>query len=224
MGALEGAIIGGVIGGITAVIMMIRTSQWQKKFVKAVEAGDKAGAHRELSRRAPAVKQQKSFPLAKIIPQRSRVIGLWMLGDLNEVTAELEMHRGGPAYIANVEMFGLLALAISPGVDPAPLVERIASCAERVRTESNKLQKLLRDLADLLARISGGLVGRPVSEEDSRTLLTRTMNEPLLTKILFIRTLIVIAERQGKPALQLQKRLAALTNMTELPTARVVSR
>ena len=213
MGMIEGAMIGGAIGLVVVAVTALRTAQWQKKFVRALEAGDHAGAQRELARRAPAVPAQKSFPLTKLLPQRQRLIGLWLLGDRSQLESELAVHKGGAAYVANVEMFGLLALATMPDTDASALVARLDAAATRVDTESTKLQKLLRDLAKLLARVGGGLAGRAVDDTDARALLTRGASETLFTRILVIRALIVIAERGGRSTLQLQKRLALDTKL-----------
>src|SRR5688572_2344933 len=114
MGLIDGAIIGGVIGAVVGGYMTYQLAAWQKKFVAAVDAGDLVGARRILEKSAKAVPKSKSFPMAKLLSQRHRVIGLWLLGDHDGVRAELSIHGGStsPAYLMNVQMFGLLAQAV----------------------------------------------------------------------------------------------------------------
>jgi len=204
--------IGTSIGLAIGLGLTLRTFGWQKKLVAAVDRGDQAGARAILYKHAPAVRKGKSVPMAKLLQQRARVLGLWLLGDRGAVEAELALHSGGAAYVTNVELFGLLALATEPGADVAALVAKLEQGEARVRTEASALQKLLKDYAAMLRGVGVGLVGRPVDPTTVGKLLSKTNNEPVLTRIVVLRALAVAAERIGKPSLELQHRLAQLTS------------
>jgi hypothetical protein len=210
MGTIEASIIGAFIGGGIVGYLAWSLARWQKQFVAAVDTGDLAAARAILAKRAPAVAPSKSFPLSKLLVQRARVIGLWLLGDLDAVRAELAKHGGSAAYVANVQMFGQLCLALeSP--DPSADLAALDASAARVDAESNRLQKLLRDLASLLRRVAVGLGGTSIAESDARQLMGRLNQEPLLTRILILRTFVVGAARAGTPNPRLAQSLSALT-------------
>lgn len=209
MDAIQTGLIGGLIGGSVAALSALRMMAWPKKVVAAHDAGDREGARRMIERHAPAHKA-RTIPVSKLLAQRQRVLGLWFVGDLDAVRAELAAHDGSAAYQLNVVMYGELALATEPDA-PAAHVAAVLAAAQRVHAESNKLQRLLRDYADLIAKVVPGLAGQPVDPAAAGALITKTQREPAFTQIVVLRALVVAAERTGTPSLQLQARLAKLT-------------
>jgi hypothetical protein len=203
--------IGAGIGAVIGTIYVLRMFGWQRKLVAKVDAGDLAGARKLLQQHAKAVAPSRSFSNMKLLPQRARVLGLWLIGDVREVAAELAMHGGGPTYLANVHMFGTLALATEPGADVPALVADLEQSAARVNTEANALQKLLKDYATMLAAAGAGLAGRQVDPALARKLIGKVGNEPVLTRILVLRVLLLAAERAGAPSSQLHTQLRTLT-------------
>jgi hypothetical protein len=127
------------------------------------------------------------------------------------VRAELALHTGGPAYLTNVHIPGLLALATETGTDAQSLVAEAEQAAERVDKEGAALQKLLKDYAKMLVAVGAGLAGRPVDGRAIGALLGKVGNEPILTKILAARMVVVAAERLGAPSAEHTARLATLT-------------
>jgi hypothetical protein len=219
MGAIEGALIGGFVGGAVAGYVAWNLARWQKAFVAAVDAGDVATARKILAKRATGVPPSKSFPLNKLLQQRARVVGLWLLGDLDAVRAELAMHHGSAAYLANVQMWGQICLALEAD-DPSGDLAMLDATATRVEAESNRLQKLLRDLAQLLYRGACGLRGTPIADSDARRLMSRAHQDPLLSRILILRLLAISAERAGKPNPRLVASLAGITRRFERDDAK----
>lgn len=203
--------IGAAIGGAIGLGYALQTFGWQKKLVAAVDAGDTDKARTLLAKHAPPIKPSKSFSNLKLLPQRGRVLALWFIGDQDAVRAELGLHSGGPAYLTNVHIFGLLALASEPGTDAQSLVAQADDAAARVDQEASALQKLLKDYARMLVTVGGGLAGRPVEGKAIGELLSKVGGEPVLTRIAVLRMIVVAAERIGAPADQFAERLAALT-------------
>ena len=129
---------------------------------------------------------------------------------------------GGPAYLMNVHLMGLLALATeaaASGGDPAPIVGEIQDAAARVQKESNALQKLLKDYAAMIANVAVGLAGQPVDEAAAKKLLDKSYGETLLSRVVLLRALVLAAERAGKPASFLNQKLAQLTRRFAPPPA-----
>lgn len=214
--------IGEVIGAVIAIgifvgpiayfsYIAVVDATWQRKFLRLLDRGDRVRARKLLDRRAKQRKQGTTIRRKrKLLLQRGRLLGLWLLGELDELRAALDRHRGGAAYIANVEMFGLLALATEPG-DHTGIAVLLEDHAGKVTAESTRLLRPARELADLLARIGAGLEGRVVAETYARAGLARHHIELHLTKVLLLRVLIVGAERTGKPSNRLQAMLAGVT-------------
>jgi len=203
--------IGAGIGAAIGLGLTLQVFRWQKQLVAAVDRGDLAKARALIAKHAPPVKAKGSFPNLKLLPQRTRVLGLWLIGDLDAVRAELALHTGGPAYLTNVHLFGLLALATEPGTDAQSLVAEAEQVSARVDQEAAAIQKLLKDYAKMLVAVGAGLAARPVDGRAIGALLGKVGNEPILTKILAMRMIVVAAERIGAPASEHAARLRALT-------------
>jgi hypothetical protein len=225
---------GEVIGGVIALLIFfgplayllyitLQDATWQRRFLRLLDRGDRVRARKLLDRRAKQRKQGKKIRRKRnLLLQRARLLGLWMLGELDELRAALARHKGGAAYVANVEMFGLLALATEPG-DQTGIAVLLEDLAGKVTADSIRLSKPARELADLLARIGAGLEGRGVAEIHARTALARHHIERHLTKVLLLRVLIVGAERFGKPSNRLQAMLAGLTRRFAYEPAPIVA-
>jgi hypothetical protein len=209
--------IGAGIGGAIGLGFALQMFRWQKKLVAAVDHGDLPKARALIAKHAPPVKAKGSFPNLKLLPQRTRVLGLWLVGDLDAVRAELALHTGGPAYLTNVHLFGLLALATEPGTDAQSLVAEAERVAERVDKEASALQKLLKDYAKMLVAVGAGLAGRPIDGRAIGALVNKVGGEPVLTKILVLRMLVVAAERAGTPSADFAARLGTLTRKWARP-------
>jgi hypothetical protein len=203
--------IGAGIGGAIGLAFALQMFRWQKQLVAAVDKGDLAKARALIAKHAPAVKAKGSFPNLKLLPQRTRVLGLWLVGDLDAVRAELALHTGGPAYLTNVHLFGLLALATEPGTDAQSLIAEAEQVCARVDKEAAAIQKLLKDYAKMLVAVGIGLAGRPIDGRAIGALLNKVGSEPVLTKILALRMIVVAAERAGTPSPDFAARLRVLT-------------
>nr|MBP6841995.1 hypothetical protein [Kofleriaceae bacterium] len=149
-----------------------------------------------------------------LLPQRHRLLGAWLLGDLAAVREQLTRHRGSAAYLANVVAYGQAILAVEAPIEAvAAAAEQVRATAAAVRAESSALQKLLRDRTDLLARVVDGLVGgAPAPSSDQlHPMVSAAGREPLLSRILWFRLLAVGADRSGTPNPRLHALVAGMT-------------
>ena len=206
-----GLIFGYVFWGcilLAIVWYYVWVPRWPYRFLDQLKRGDRRRARMQLQRFGKPLGKQHVRD-ANQPRVRKRMLGLWLLGDLDELRADLARHRGGPTYTTRVEMLGVLALATASD-DPAPHVARLEELAATVDA-SKGMPAGTRDRANLLLRIGKGLTGEPIDEADAKRILDGQYAEEMLTRILLLRALCVAAERTGRGSLRLQKMLAALT-------------
>jgi hypothetical protein len=197
MGMTEGAIIGGVAGGLATLVMVWRQTLWQKRLLRTLTEKGHDAARALLDSRAPTLKPQKSFPISKLIQQRTRISGLTVLGDVAEIARELSQHSGGTAYKFQVQGFGLLGLAIH-GDDTAGRVRELEELSRVVTAEANVLQKLVKERLELLARLGQALSGAtPLVTSDEVAILRWAKAEPVLTRVVLFRGLDLAAQKSG---------------------------
>ena len=207
-----------VFGPLIAIGIWVWASMtWEPRFMRAFERDDRARARRLLDRHAKK-KKPRRLPGHRQQMQRSRYVGLWLLGELDAIRAELAEYagKGSPSYVANVEMFGVLVLA-AEDADPAPHVETLEALAAQVQRDSTRLGKGSVELATNIATVGGGLVGRPVNEADGGKFHGHSFSASRLSRILMLRVLVLVAERTGRPGLRFQRMLASMSKRFAAP-------
>jgi hypothetical protein len=199
------------------VYLAWNNATWETRFVRAVDAGDRRKARRLLDKNAK-LKRPRGLPGYRQMMQRSRFAGMWLLGELDEIRAELAKHegKGSPSYVANVEMFGVLALAVE-ATDPGPLADRLDALAARVERDATRLAKTTIALAASLAAAGRALAGGGFTEAQAATFLGFASNRSRLSRILMLRVLVLVAERTGRPGLRFQRLLASMTTRFAAP-------
>jgi hypothetical protein len=192
------------------VYLAWNNATWETRFVRALDAGNRQKARQLLDRNAKK-KKPRSLPGYRQMMQRSRYIGLWLLGELDTIRAEIAGHagNGSPGYIANVEMFGVLALA-AEAAEPAPHADQLEVLAAAVKRDSTRLAKHTIALADTIAVAGRALAGGPFAEAQAAAFLEVSWGGRL-SRILKLRVLVLVAQRSGRPGLRFQRQLAALT-------------
>src|SRR5262245_55527625 len=101
---------------LAIVYFYVWVPRWVHRFLRHLDTGDRRRAYLQLQRYGKPLRA-KSDRKANQPRVLARVLGLWLLDDLDALRAELDRHTGGTAFRVNVEMFGLLALATARSAD-----------------------------------------------------------------------------------------------------------
>ena len=201
--------------GLYAVLWKQR---WEDRFLREFNRDERQRARIQMDRYAKRFKRAR-LGNRKIPHQRGRLMALWLLGELDELRAELSAHNGSASFTANVEMNGVLALAIAAPEERPALAARLDALAGQVTQGSTRLLAGMRQRAALVAKLGASLAGAPLDEADAKRLLDGLYADPLLTRVMLLRAMIVAADVTGRSSLRLQKMLANLTPVLAAPAA-----
>lgn len=160
---LEGAIIGAIVGLVMAFMAMQQRRGLLTKVLAALDRGGPTAARAQLDTSAPPTQELK---LRDIDKQRQRMACLALIGDVEALVREIEIHRGLLTAVVQVNRVGHLGLALrSQGEQRARTIAALEELAARMESEGGALMGIVKKQTHAIASVGRGLLGQPIPTE-----------------------------------------------------------
>ena len=160
---LEGAIIGAIVGLVVALMAAQQRRNLLTKVLAALARGGPTEARAQLDTRAPPTQK---LALRDIDKQRQRMACLAILGDVEALAREIEVHHGPLTAVTQVNRVGHLGLALrSQGEQRARAIAALDEIAARMEREGGALMGIVKKQTRAIATVGRGLLGQPIPTE-----------------------------------------------------------
>jgi len=160
---LQGAIIGAIVGLVVVFMAAQQRRKLLTKVLAALARGGPTAARAQLDTSVPPTQELK---LRDIDKQRQRMACLAIIGDVEGLAREIELHQGPLTAVVQVNRVGHLGLALrSQGEQRDRAIAALDEIATRMEREGGALMGMVKKQTRAIATVGRGLLGQPIPTE-----------------------------------------------------------